>query len=162
MAIRQIRLKGDEILTKKTKEIEVIDEKIKELAKDMIDTLYANDGIGLAASQVGMLKSMIVYDIEYIEDEGKKNPVVCINPKVLSTSKSMIDVEEGCLSFPNIYENVQRYEKVTFEYTNLDGKRIVKSVKDMEAVVVQHETDHLLGIVFLDRSIKDRKGKSKK
>ena len=72
MAIRTIRLKGDEILTKKAKKIEVIDEKIKVLAQDMLDTMYANDGIGLAACQVGMLKSMVVYDSKYIEDTDSK------------------------------------------------------------------------------------------
>ena len=151
MAIRNLRYDGDEILTKKTKKIEVIDEKIKELAQDMLDTMYANDGIGLAACQVGMLKSMIVYDVDYVEENKEKKPVVCINPKIVSRSRSMVEVEEGCLSFPNVFENVIRHEKITVEYTDLNGKKKTKHAKGMEAIVIQHECDHLDGIVFLDR-----------
>ena len=98
MAIRTIRLKGDEILTKKAKKIEVIDEKIKVLAQDMLDTMYANDGIGLAACQVGMLKSMVVYDSKYIEDTDSKGrkitPIkeqhILINQKITYKSKAMV------------------------------------------------------------------------
>lgn len=159
MAIRTIRLKGDEILTKKAKKVEVIDEKIKTLANDMIQTMYANDGIGLAACQVGMLKSLIVYDVKWIEDTDskgrkitpKKEAHVLINPVIVSKSKSMVEVEEGCLSFPNEFDNVVRHEKIKVEYTDINGDKKVKSVSGMESVVIQHETDHLNGIVFLDR-----------
>ena len=159
MAIRTIRLKGDEILTKKAKKVEVIDEKIKTLANDMIETMYANDGIGLAACQVGMLKSLIVYDVKWIEDTDskgrkitpKKEAHVLINPVIVSKSKSMVEVEEGCLSFPNEFDNVVRHEKIKVEYTDINGDKKVKSVSGMESVVIQHETDHLNGIVFLDR-----------
>lgn len=159
MAIRTIRLKGDEILTKKAKKIEVIDEKIKTLANDMIQTMYANDGIGLAACQVGMLKSLIVYDVKWIEDTDskgrkitpKKEAHVLINPVIISKSKSLVEVEEGCLSFPNEFDNVIRHEKIKVEYTDINGEKKVKSVSGMESVVIQHETDHLNGIVFLDR-----------
>lgn len=151
MAIRNIRFDKDEILRKRSKEIEVIDDKIKALAQDMLDTMYAKDGIGLAACQVGMLKRIITYDVSYIEEGAKKKPVVMINPKIISMSKSMVTVEEGCLSFPNIFRDVDRHEKIKVEYTDLNNKRIVKNLKGMEAIVVQHEYDHLDGIVFLDR-----------
>ena len=151
MAIREIRKSGDDILSKKCREVEKIDEKIKELGQDMLDTMYKNDGIGLAACQVGMLKRIIVYDIKYIEEGAKKEGHILINPKITSRSKSMIEVEEGCLSFPDIYENVLRHEKVTVEYTDIDGKKKKINVKEIEAVVIQHEIDHLDGIVFLDR-----------
>ena len=162
MAIRTIRLKGDEILTKKAKKIEVIDEKIKVLAQDMLDTMYANDGIGLAACQVGMLKSMVVYDSKSIEDTDSKGrkitpikePHILINPKITYKSKAMVEVEEGCLSFPNEFENVLRHEKIKVEYTDINGKKVTKTVSEMEAVVIQHELDHLDGIVFLDRAEK--------
>ena len=123
MAIREIRKDGDDILKKKSKEIEVIDEKIKQLGQDMLDTMYKNDGIGLAACQVGMLKRMIVYDIRYIEEDAKKEGHILINPKITSRSKAMIEVEEGCLSFPDLYKNVVRHEKVTVEYTDINGKK---------------------------------------
>lgn len=151
MAIRNIRLKGDDILRKKAKQVDVIDDKIKELAGDMLDTMYANDGIGLAACQVGMLKALIVYDCTYIEEGAEKKPVVLVNPKIISKSKSMVLVEEGCLSFPNIFDNVERHEKIKVEYTDLDGKKCTINAKGMEAVVIQHEFDHLEGVVFLDR-----------
>ena len=151
MAIREIRKSGDDILSKKCREVEKIDEKIKELGQDMLDTMYKNDGIGLAACQVGMLKRIIVYDIKYIEEGAKKEGHKLINPKRTSRSKSMIEVEEGCLSFPDIYENVLRHEKVTVEYTDIDGKKKKINAKEIEAVVIQHEIDHLDGIVFLDR-----------
>ena len=151
MAIREIRKSGDDILSKKCREVEKIDEKIKELGQDMLDTMYKNDGIGLAACQVGMLKRIIVYDIKYIEEGEKKEGHILINPKITSRSKSMIEVEEGCLSFPDIYENVLRHEKVTVEYTDIDGKKKKINAKEIEAVVIQHEIDHLDGIVFLDR-----------
>ena len=151
MAIREIRKSGDDILSKKCREVEKIDEKIKELGQDMLDTMYKNDGIGLAACHVGMLKRIIVYDIKYIEEGAKKEGHILINPKITSRSKSMIEVEEGCLSFPDVYENVLRHEKVTVEYTDIEGKKRKINAKDIEAVVLQHEIDHLDGIVFLDR-----------
>ena len=117
----------------------------------MLDTMYKNDGIGLAACQVGMLKRMIVYDIRYIEEDAKKEGHILINPKITSRSKAMIEVEEGCLSFPDLYKNVVRHEKVTVEYTDINGKKKRINAKDIEAVVLQHEIDHLDGIVFLDR-----------
>ncbi len=151
MAIREIRKDGDEILGKKSKEVEVIDDKIKQLGQDMLDTMYKNDGIGLAACQVGMLKRMIVYDIKYIEEDAQKEGHILINPKITSRSKTMIEVEEGCLSFPDVYKNVKRHEKVTVEYLDINGKKKKINAKEIEAVVLQHEIDHLDGIVFLDR-----------
>ena len=157
MAIKKIVLNGDEILTKKAEKVEVINDEIKELVQDMLDTMYENDGIGLAACQIGVLKSIIVYDVEYIKEEEKKKPVVFINPKITYTSKTKIEVEEGCLSFPNVFGNVVRFEKIKVEYTNLEGKRKIATGKDIEAVVMQHELDHLDGVVFLDRSEKIEK-----
>lgn len=151
MAIREIRKEGDEILSKKCREVEEITDKILELGQDMLDTMYKYDGIGLAASQVGILKRVIVYDIKYFEEDEKPEPHILINPVITSRSKTMIEVEEGCLSFPDVYEKVKRHEKVTVEYTDTKGKKKKINAKDIEAVVLQHEIDHLDGIVFLDR-----------
>ncbi len=151
MAIREIRKEGDEILSKKCREVEEITDKILELGQDMLDTMYKYDGIGLAASQVGILKRVIVYDIKYFEEDEKPEPHILINPVITSRSKTMIEVEEGCLSFPDLYEKVKRHEKVTVEYTDIKGKKKKINAKDIEAVVLQHEIDHLDGIVFLDR-----------
>ena len=106
MAIREIRKEGDEILSKKCREVEEVTDKILELGQDMLDTMYKYDGIGLAASQVGILKRVIVYDIKYYEEDQKPEPHILINPKITSRSKDMIEVEEGCLSFPDVYEKV--------------------------------------------------------
>lgn len=151
MAIREIRKEGDEILSKKCREVEEITGKILELGQDMLDTMYKYDGIGLAASQVGILKRVIVYDIKYFEEDEKPEPHILINPVITSRSKTMIEVEEGCLSFPDVYEKVLRHEKVTVEYMDTKGKKKKINAKDIEAVVLQHEIDHLDGIVFLDR-----------
>ena len=151
MAIREIRKEGDEILSKKCREVEEITDKILELGQDMLDTIYKYDGIGLAASQVGILKRVIVYDIKYFEEDEKPEPHILINPVITSRSKTMIEVEEGCLSFPDVYEKVLRHEKVTVEYMDTKGKKKKINAKDIEAVVLQHEIDHLDGIVFLDR-----------
>lgn len=151
MAIREIRKEGDEILSKKCREVEEITDKILELGQDMLDTMYKYDGIGLAASQVGILKRVIVYDIKYFEEDEKPEPHILINPVITSRSKTMIEVEEGCLSFPDVYEKVLRHEKVTVEYMDTKGKKKKINAKDIEAVVLQHEIDHLDGIVFLDR-----------
>ena len=151
MAIREIRKEGDEILSKKCREVEEITDKILELGQDMLDTMYKYDGIGLAASQVGILKRVIVYDIKYFEEDEKPEPHILINPVITSRSKTMIEVEEGCLSFPDVYEKVLRHEKVTVEYIDTKGKKKKINAKDIEAVVLQHEIDHLDGIVFLDR-----------
>ena len=123
MAIREIRKEGDEILSKKCREVETIDDRIIELGKDMLETMYKNDGIGLAACQVGILKRVIVYDVCYVEEDGKKEGHILINPKITSRSKTMVEVEEGCLSFPDLYKVVKRHEKVTVEYTDIDGKK---------------------------------------
>ena len=151
MAIREIRKEGDEILSKKCREVEEITDKILELGQDMLDTMYKYDGIGLAASQVGILKRVIVYDIKYFEEDEKPEPHILINPVITSRSKTMIEVEEGCLSFPDVYEKVLRHEKVTVEYMDTKGKKKKINAKDIEAVVLQLEIDHLDGIVFLDR-----------
>jgi peptide deformylase len=150
MAVREIRKLKDELLYKKCRDVEVIDDKIKELADDMIETMYKYDGIGLAASQVGVLKRIIVYDIDYINEDGKKNPKVLINPVITKSSKQMITTEEGCLSFPDLFGYVDRHEKITVEALDLQGNKVKIHAKDLESVVLQHEIDHTYGKVFVD------------
>lgn len=118
MGLRNIRQEGDEILKKKSKEVEVIDDKIKELIKDMIDTMHQFDGVGLAAVQVGILKKIIVIDLY---DE--KPILKLINP-VITKTKGKQEVEEGCLSFPNMYVKVERPNEVTVEALDENGKNI--------------------------------------
>ena len=146
MAIRKMRVNDDPILRKKTREITEINDRIIELQKDMLDTMYAEEGVGLAAPQVGVLKQLIVLDI----GEG---PVTLINPEITKQEGSVVE-EEACLSFPDRSGKVERPEFVTVEYTDLNGDRYEMECQGLMARAVCHEVDHLNGIVFLDRVIK--------
>ena len=147
MAIRNIRLENDEILKKKSREVDVIDDKIQILIDDMIETMYKYNGVGLAAVQVGVLKRVVVIDIE--DGEGVR---VLINPKITKT-KGEQEVDEGCLSFPNQYAKVVRPKEVTVEALDRSGKKIVIKAKDLLAQAICHELDHLEGITFVDQMI---------
>lgn len=147
MAIRQIRLEKDEILKKKSRKVEQIDDKIKQLIQDMIDTMYKYNGVGLSAVQVGVLKRIVVIDID--DGTGVK---VLINPKI-TKQKGEHEVEEGCLSFPNQYAKLIRPKEVTVEALDENGKKVVIKAKDLLAQAVAHELDHLDGIVFIDKMI---------
>ncbi len=145
MAIRNLRLEGDEILKKKSREIETIDEKIQILIDDMIETMHKYNGVGLAAVQVGILKRVIVIDL--YDDNG---PIVMINPVIIKT-KGEQEVDEGCLSFPNQFAKVVRPAEVVAEYTDRDGKRMKVKAKELLAQAISHEVDHLNGEVFMDK-----------
>ena len=147
VAIRTMRLEKDEILRKKSREVDIIDDKIQILIDDMIETMYKYNGVGLSAVQVGVLKRVVVIDIE--DGEGAR---VFINPKIIST-KGEHEVEEGCLSFPNEYAKVVRPKELTVEALDREGKKFKLKAKDLLAQAVAHEIDHLDGIVFIDRMI---------
>ena len=147
MAIRNLRYEGDEILSKKSREIETIDEKLQTLIDDMIDTMHKYNGVGLAAVQVGILKRVFVIDL--YDDKG---PIVFINPIILKT-KGEREVEEGCLSFPNQYAKLMRPKEVTVEALDRSGKKITIKAKDLLAQAIAHEVDHLDGVVFVDKMI---------
>ena len=147
MAIRNLRYEGDEILSKKSREIETIDEKLQTLIDDMIDIMHKYNGVGLAAVQVGILKRVFVIDL--YDDKG---PIVFINPVILKT-KGEREVEEGCLSFPNQYAKLMRPKEVTVEALDRSGKKITIKAKDLLAQAIAHEVDHLDGVVFVDKMI---------
>ena len=147
MAIRNLRLEGDEILKKKSREVEEIDQKIQVLIDDMIETMHKYNGVGLAAVQVGVLKRVIVIDL--YDDKG---PIVLVNPVIIKT-KGEQEVEEGCLSFPNQFAKVIRPEEVVAEYTDREGKRMRVKAKELLAQAICHEVDHLNGEVFMDKII---------
>lgn len=145
MAIRNIRKEDDEILKKKSKEVDVIDDRIRELIEDMVETMHKYDGVGLAAVQVGILKRILVIDLY---DE--KTPVIrLVNPVILKT-KGTQEVEEGCLSFPNKYVRVVRPNEVTVEGLNEKGEKVVIKGKGLLAQALSHEIDHLNGVVLTD------------
>lgn len=145
MAIRNLRYENDEILSKRSREIEVIDDKIKELAQDMIDTMHKWDGVGLAGPQVGVLKRIIVIDLY---EEGMQ--FTLINPVIVS-QKGIQEVDEGCLSFPNKFGKVERPKEVVVEALDLDGCKVTLKAKDLLAQALCHEIDHLNGVVFVER-----------
>ena len=147
MAIRTIRTEGDEILRKKSKKVEVIDDKIKELIQDMKDTLRKYNGIGLAAVQVGILKQIVI-----IQEDEDKPLYVLINPEIISAS-GVQTVDEGCLSFPNKFAKIERPEKVKIRALDENGKTIEIKAKELLAQAISHELDHLNGEVFIDKII---------
>jgi len=151
MALRNLRLEGDEILRKKSRKIENINERIKVLAEDMIETMNENEGIGLAAPQVGILKKLIVVDV----GEG---PVIMVNPEILEKNGEQI-ITEGCLSVPNKNGDVKRPEKLKVTYTDLKGNSHTIKTEGLLSVVISHEVDHLNGILFIDKVIKETEPK---
>lgn len=142
MALRQIRLDGDPILRKKSREIENIDDKLLELLNDMVDTMRNANGIGLAAPQVGILKRAIVIDV------GEK-PIKAINPIILEREGNIKDVE-GCLSVPQMRGTVERPEKIKVTYKNDEGVQLILEPEGYLARVFCHEIDHLDGILYTD------------
>ena len=148
MALRQIREEGEEILRKKSREVAVDDiteEKIQSLIDDMIETMHSYNGVGLSAVQVGILKQVVVIDVE--DDNG---PYILINPKILKT-KGEKECDEGCLSFPNQFGKVIRPTEVTVEFYDRNAKLVKLKAKDLLAQAICHECDHLNGVLFVDK-----------
>lgn len=137
---------GDQVLRKKTEPVTEINDEIKKLVSDMFETMYAAPGVGLAAPQVGVSLRICVIDVR---PDGKSSPLAMINPEIVE-GKNKVLAEEGCLSFPGLYEKVKRYEKITAEFTDLKGKRIRLKAEGFLAKALQHETDHLDGKLFID------------
>ena len=145
MAIRVVRENGDEILRKKSREVESIDDKIREILDDMVETLHKYNGVGLAGPQIGILKRIIVIDL--YDDE---RPMKLINPAIVK-EKGKQEVEEGCLSFPNQYGKIIRPAEVTVEALNENGEKVKIKAKELLAQALCHEIDHLNGILFVDK-----------
>lgn len=146
MAIRELRYEGDEILRKKSRIVENFDDKIREIVKDMDETMHESNGVGLSAVQVGILKRIIVIDTLY---DGTPS-IVIINPEIVK-EKGEQEVEEGCLSFPNKFAKVVRPKEVTVKGYDENGKTITVKGKDLLAQALCHEIDHLNGVLFVDR-----------
>ncbi|MEX0798318.1 MAG: peptide deformylase [Bacteriovoracaceae bacterium] len=152
----------DPVLTTVAKDVEAheFNQELKELCKNMLYTMYQAPGIGLAAPQVGIGKRIFVIDVEYdrketAEDSGEFtlsnfNPMIFINP-VIKNKEGETTYQEGCLSLPGVYEDVQRFETIMIEYQNTDGEKKEISADQLLSICIQHENDHLDGIVFIDR-----------
>jgi len=142
MALLEIKKYPDPILRKKCQEVKEITPEIKKLIEDMIETMEKNNGVGLAAPQVGVLKRVIVAETE-------NGPIGLVNPKVLRQSKEVEIMEEGCLSFPKLWLKIKRWKGVEIEALDGNGKKI--KAEELLARILQHEIDHLDSILFIDR-----------
>jgi peptide deformylase len=156
MAIRPILIVPDPRLKAVSTPVEKVDTAIRKLADDMLESMYAADGIGLAAVQIGELKRMLVMDLA--QKKGRNEPRVFINPKILWASDELAQTQEGCLSIPDIWEDVTRPARVRAEYLDLDGQKQLVEADRLLATCLQHEMDHLEGVLFIDHISKLKRG----
>lgn len=151
MALREIRLYPDPVLRNKTSRVERIDSALDRLIEDMVETMHAAPGVGLAANQVGAPLQLAVIDLSAREDEGQRHPlIVIINPEILSMEGSVIE-EEGCLSIPDYAEKVKRAARVKVRAQDRSGKPVEIEAEGLLAKALQHEIDHLNGLLFVDK-----------
>jgi len=148
MTIRPILTAPDPRLQAVSVDVQKVDGEIRKLVDDMAMSMYAADGIGLAAIQIGVAKRVLVIDLD--QKEGKKNPVAYINPKILWASDETAVFEEGCLSVPEIWDDVERPARIKAEYLDRDGNSRLLEADGMLATCLQHEMDHLNGVLFID------------
>ena len=148
MALRQILIEPNKILREKSLPVEKVNEDLQKLMNDMSETMYAAPGIGLAAIQVGVPKRVIVLDIA--QKEGHKNPMFFINPEIIEKSENNSIYEEGCLSVPGQFAEISRPDKCYIKYLDYYGQKKEMKAEGMFATCIQHEMDHLEGILFID------------
>ncbi|HLU25385.1 MAG TPA: peptide deformylase [Longimicrobiales bacterium] len=147
MAVREIRILGDPVLRRRAEPVTVIDDEIRRLVEDMVETMYDADGVGLAAPQVGVSRRVIVVDTR----EPGVPKLALINPEIVERSDELDRGEEGCLSIPGLKEIVERPDRVVVEAQDTSGQPVRIEAEGLLARVLQHEVDHLDGILFIDR-----------
>jgi peptide deformylase len=148
MTIRPLVILPDSKLRLVSEPVKEITSEIRRLADDMLETMYDAPGVGLAAIQIGVPVRMVTMDVSKSEDEHQ--PMVLINPEILWASEEKRTYEEGCLSIPEYYEEVERPDRVRFRYMNLQGEIVEQDADGLLATCVQHEIDHLNGVLFID------------
>jgi peptide deformylase len=148
MAILPVLEIPNPILLQKAEPVETVTDEIKQLLSDMLETMYATHGVGLAGNQIGVLKRVVVLDCADRDDE--PDPIKMVNPKIIWKSEEMICHNEGCLSIPRQYADVTRHAKVEVEYTDENGQIKRRRTGGLLAIGIQHELDHLEGILFID------------
>ena len=148
MAIREIITVPNPLLKTISKSVDKIDDKILGILDDMLETMYAAPGIGLAAIQIGIPKRMLVIDIS--KDDENKDPHFFINPEILNPAENLSTFEEGCLSVPGVWEEIERPDECNVRFLDINGLEKNIRYSGMMATVIQHEMDHLNGIVFVD------------
>jgi peptide deformylase len=162
MALLPITLIGDKILKQKAKKVSGVDVETVELIKNMFQTMRNANGIGLAANQVGANKSIIVCDLSVVEEYKKLKPMVFINPEIVYISDEKIVMEEGCLSIPDIRCEIERPKEIMLKYKDTEMKENEIEASGLLARVIQHEFDHLNGVLFTDLVDQNQKKKLKK
>jgi peptide deformylase len=148
MAIREILTVPHPVLKQVSEPVEQVDDELRALMDDMLQTMYDAPGIGLAAVQIGVPKRVIVMDLARQDEEPQ--PRYFVNPEILWSSDETQLCEEGCLSIPDVYDEVERPTKVRLRYLNYQGEQVEEDAEGMYAVCIQHEMDHLQGILFID------------
>ncbi|WP_296040739.1 peptide deformylase [uncultured Agrobacterium sp.] len=148
MTIKPLIILPDPLLRQQSKPVETVDSEIQRLADDMLETMYDAPGIGLAAIQIGVARRMLVIDLSREDEENK--PQVFINPEILKVSDDVSTYEEGCLSIPDYYAEVERPASLTVGYIDRNGKQQTIEADGLLATCLQHEIDHLNGVLFID------------
>ena len=148
MTIRKILTEPDPFLRQKSKKVDEVNDEIRGLMDDMLETMYHAPGIGLAAIQIGVPKRVIVIDLN--REEEKKNPLYFVNPEIISNSENNAAYEEGCLSVPGQFAEINRPDKCQIKHLNYNGIEKVLDAEGLLATCIQHEVDHLEGILFID------------
>ena len=148
MTVKKIVTEPDPILRKKSSELEKVDDELRKLMDDMLETMYAAPGIGLAAVQVGILRRIVVIDIS--KDKEKKNPIFLVNPEIIEKSTNTSVYEEGCLSLPGQFAEIERPAECTIRYIDYEGRQKQLKADGLLSTCVQHEIDHLNGVLFID------------
>ena len=148
MSQKSIIIEPDPLLRKKSNKLEKVDDEIRKLLDDMLETMYAAPGIGLAAVQIGILKRLIVIDIS--KENEKKNPLFLINPKINFKSTKTSVYEEGCLSLPGQFAEIERPAECHLKYIDYHGKEKTLKATGLLSTCIQHEVDHLNGVLFID------------
>jgi peptide deformylase len=148
MIIRPLVILPDPKLRLVSDPVPEITDDVRRLAEDMLATMYDAPGVGLAAIQIGVPKRIVTMDVS--KTEGERHPMVLVNPEILWSSEEKRTYEEGCLSIPEYYEEVERPDRIRFRYTTLAGETVEQEADGLMATCVQHEIDHLNGVLFID------------
>ena len=148
MTVRPLVILPDAQLRRISEPVSAITDEIRTLARDMIETMYDAPGVGLAAIQIGVAKRVVTIDAS--KDENAKNPTVYLNPEIVWSSEERRVYDEGCLSIPEFYGEVERPDRVRVRYMNLDGQSVEQEADGLLATCLQHEIDHLNGVLFID------------
>ncbi|HIA51812.1 MAG TPA: peptide deformylase [Candidatus Melainabacteria bacterium] len=151
MAKLRLRYYPEQVLLQKAKKVTTFDSSVRKLANDMLETMYDENGVGLAAPQIGVSKRIMVIDVSG-EDEPNQ-PIVFINPQIVEKEGSLVGLE-GCLSFPNVFFEVRRFHRIVVKYQNLAGKDVKMTAEgDLLCRAIQHEIDHLDGELFINKAV---------